>query len=43
MFSQAEFRQMEFYLVVYLRKFGIGAGNIKFDGQVVWLERGQNA
>lgn len=42
MFSQAEFRQMEYRFIVYQRKFGIGAGNIKFDGQVIWLERGNN-
>ena len=30
---------MELHMILLARSHGISKGNIKFDGQIVWLER----
>lgn len=39
MYSYSEYRQMELHIILLARNRGIEKGKIKFDGQVVWLER----
>lgn len=42
MWGYLQYRMMELHMVLLARNRGIEKGKIKFDGQVVWLERGQN-
>lgn len=39
MWGYLEFRQMELYMILYLRRFNIHKGKIRYDGQIAWLER----
>jgi len=37
MFTGLEYRQLEFNFLMYLRTFGIHAGRVHYDGQVMWV------
>lgn len=39
MWGYLGYRIMELHMILFARKRGITKGKIKYDGQVVWLER----
>lgn len=43
MWGYLEYRMMELHMILLARSHGIEKGNIKFDGQFVWLEGDTNA
>lgn len=43
MWGYLEYRMMEMHMILMARSHGIEQGNIKFDGQFVWLEGDTNA
>ncbi len=39
MWGYLEYRAMELHMIMLARSHNINEGKIKFDGQIVWLER----